>query len=486
MMAPVFLVITNIEATGLDETVRCGLHERYKLTGLPRLPIVAREVAEEKDLQEKHAGLRKRHRELLWLAVLALIALMIQSGLLLLALFGPALPYLVTNPQDNDLDSDQFIRSLAAITGSNPTRNARIQVLENGEHFYQAELEAIRSAQKSVCLEAYIFQDGEIGSRIQNALAERARAGVAVHVVLDAIGSASLTDKEVKRIPDSGAHLAWYHPLRWYTWPRINNRTHRELLVVDGKIGFIGGAGIADQWQKTIEGQPRWRDTMVRVEGPAVSDLQGTFTENWLEAAGAVLTGERYFPEIPHGGGTLALAIKSSPTEGRSTPARVLFQTLIASARRTIHIATPYFLPDDSLRDEITRAIRRGVSVEIIVPGQGSDHILTRTSSRHLYGEILKANGRIYEYQPTMIHAKVLIVDSLWSVVGSTNMDPRSFSLNDEVNLAIRDKTVAGELEQGFERDRAQSRSVSYQQWRSRPVWERLTEFIGSLVEREQ
>ena len=428
----------------------------------------------------------KRQRQAQGLITVAIIALVLQSGMLFLALFGPNLPYVVPRPMASPTDSEQFIRTLAAITGSRVTWNKRFDVLANGEKYYPAELDAIRSAKKSVAMEAYIFQDGGIGTEVIDALAASARRGVKVHLIADAIGSAALTKSDLKRLTEAGGRHAWYHPLRWYTWPRLNNRTHRELLVVDGQVGFIGGAGIADHWAKMVDGQPRWRDTMVRVEGQAVVDMQGTFVENWLEAAGEILTGDAYFEDPPEPGAIPAVVVRSSPTKGRSTPARILFQTLLASARKSIRITTPYFLPDRSLREELVRAIQRGVSVEIIVPGPTTDHTLTRTSSRRLYGDVLKAKGFIYEYQPTMMHAKILVVDSLWSVVGSTNMDPRSFSLNDEVNLAVRDAQLAGELERDFAEDLRQSRKVDYEQWRKRPIWERAGELIGSIIERQQ
>jgi cardiolipin synthase len=427
-----------------------------------------------------------KHKELTGLAVLASIALVIQTGLLLLSLFGPSLPYIVSNPRADSLDSDQFLRNLEAITGSQVTRNTRLEVLPNGPNFYPAELAAIRSARRSISMEAYIFRNDEAGRQFLSALAERARAGVAVRLVIDAIGSARLTSGDLKPLTDAGGRFAWYHPLRWYTWPRINNRTHRELLVIDGQVGFIGGAGIARHWLLDTDGQPPWRDTMVRVEGAAVTELQGAFAENWLEAAGEVLTGDAYFPPSREPGQFPALVIRSSPTEGRSTPARILFQTLLASARDSIRITTPYFLPDDSMRDEIAQAIKRGVKVQIIVPGKSSDHLLTRTSSRRLYGDLLLAGAEIYEYAPTMIHAKALVVDALWSVVGSTNMDPRSFSLNDEVNLAVRDGGLATELEREFTSDLASARRVSYEEWRQRPVWERVTEWFGAIIQRQQ
>jgi cardiolipin synthase len=276
-------------------------------------------------------------------------------------------------------------------------------------------------------------------------------------------------------------------PFRWYNLPRYNNRTHRELIVVDGRIGFIGGAGIADHWYKSRPRHKQWRDTMCRVEGRAVSGLQSMFAENWLESSGELLADSRYYPHCSVPGGGAAMVINSSPSYGRSTRARMLFQTLIASARRSIHLTTPYFLPDRSARQELVRAmVERGVELKIIVPGKHSDHLLTRRSSRRLYGELLKNGAQIYEYQPAMIHTKSLVVDGIWTVVGSTNFDSRSFGLNDEVNMAVQDEELAARMELDFQTDLVHSRRVPYSEWRRRSPFERVHEWLGWIVERQE
>ena len=281
--------------------------------------------------------------------------------------------------------------------------------------------------------------------------------------------------------------MEWYHPLRWNNWTRVNNRTHRELMVIDGEVGFIGGAGIDDQWLKGTRRQPRWRDTVCRVSGEAVAGLQGVFLENWLNASGEILAGDEFFPALPTSGNAQAFVIDSSPSFGGSTRAHVLYQALIRSASKSIYVTTPYFLPDTSIRDEMLRAIReRHVQITIITPGRKSDHLMTRNSSRALYGDLLEAGAEIYEYNPTMMHAKVLIVDGHWSVVGSTNFDNRSFGINDEVNLATRSPELAERLTQDFRADLAQCRKVSYAEWRKRPVWERAFETAGWFLQRQQ
>jgi len=422
-------------------------------------------------------------------AVLGVIALCAAALVILIALFGPDLRYKISAPTSEAVASSEFAAALEALTDSKLNFSTDLTVLTNGPAFYEAELAAITAAERSVCLEAYIFHKGEIAKRYVDAMTERVRAGVQVNVVLDALGSLRVTKDYFRDFIAAGGRLAWYNPARWNRLPHYNNRTHRELLIVDGTIAFIGGAGIADQWYTGSKGKPRWRDTMVRVVGPAVSNLQATFAENWLEACGEILIGEPYFPatreQAPRQGAVMV--VSSSPTSGGSTRARILFQLLIASAKKTIHINTPYFLPDKSLTEELQRAAReRGVEIKIIVPGRKGDIWLTRTSSRRKYGQLFKGGARIFEYQPAMIHAKVLLIDGLWGVVGSTNCDYRSFGLNDEVNLAARDEGFVHRLAEDFARDLANSREITYEEWRHRSILERAPELFGWVFERQQ
>jgi cardiolipin synthase len=257
------------------------------------------------------------------------------------------------------------------------------------------------------------------------------------------------------------------------------------MLIVDGRVGFVGGAGIADQWYTGIGKHKRWRDTAVRMEGPVVSSLQSVFAQNWLRVAGEILTGEDYFSFPPGDGHCVSLVVNSTPSAG-STRARILFQALIASAQRKIYINTPYFLPDRSARHAIIHAVRdRNVDVKIITPGVQSDHAFTRNSSRSLYGTLLKHGVKIYEYQPSMIHVKALMIDDIWAVVGSTNFDYRSFELNDEVNVAVLDPAVTCRLVEDFERDLAQSELVTYEDWRRKARYRIYERFEALLVKQE-
>ena len=385
------------------------------------------------------------------------------------------------------LDSKGFFWLVEALTDAKMNDRTAVEVLANGENFYHAELDAVRGAEKSVNLEAYIFEKGRVAHSFVDELANAARRGVRVNVVIDSLGSFTTRNSYFRPLLDAGGRVERYHPFSMRSLFRLNNRTHRELLIVDGTTGFIGGAGIADQWRYDRPKHRRWRDTMAKVRGDVVSSLQATFAENWCECAGEVLVGPEYWPGDEDAGTTCAMVINGSPNASQFTRARVLFQALIANAQHSIHITTPYFLPDKSLAAEIVKAKRqRGVRLRILVPGEKSDHTLTRTSSRLLYGKFLEAGAEVFEYQAAMIHAKVLIVDGIWSVLGSTNLDSRSFGLNDEVNLAIIDPEIAGELEKQFEADVAESKQISYEAWKHRGIAERAWEVMGWALRNQQ
>lgn len=422
--------------------------------------------------------------------VLALIAIACQGLLLFLAFFGPDLPYRIKRAPTADPESDTFLSLLAVLTDAQVHRGAEIEVLTNGDCFYQAELDAIRAAERSINLEAYIFHPGKIGGQFVHELAERARSGVKVQLILDYLGSLRTTRSYFRDLTKAGGRVEWYHSLRPDLLPQINNRTHREMLIIDGRVGFVGGAGIADQWYTGVKGNARWRDTAVRLKGPVVYSLQSAFAQNWLRVSGEILTSEDYFPFDPNGSeessdGAIAFVVNSTPAAG-STRARILFQALIASAKKRIYINTPYFLPDRSARQAIIEAVcDRKLDVKIITPGVHADHALTRDSSRNLYGALLRKGVEIYEYQAAMIHVKALIVDDLWAVVGSTNFDSRSFELNDEVNVAIMDRAVTYRLLADFQRDLAQSRLVTYKEWCKKTRF-RLYERLESLLAKQE
>lgn len=426
----------------------------------------------------------EHYRWLRWFAVTSMLAIV---SWIAIALFGPVPDYKLNGNLPAALSSPDFMHQLEALSGSVLEPHTHIEEIPNGVNFYAAEIKAISAAQKSINWEAYIFQKGEIAQHIMDALTERARAGVQVNLVLDGVGSLSTPKKFFNALRLAGGHVSWYHPVRFYNWPRANNRTHRELIVIDGKLAFVGGAGVSDQWWQGVKKDPPWRDTMFSISGDAVRALQGTFVENWLESSGQILAGDKYFSDASNPDGAYSMVVDSSPSEGGSTRARVLFQTLIASAEKSIDITTPYFLPDESLRHEIARAAReRHVRVRILLPGKHSDHAMTRSSSRGTYGDVLKAGAEVYEYTPAMIHAKLMVVDGQWCVMGSTNLDHRSFGLNDEVNVAALDPALASRIESDFEQDLSQARRVTLQQWQSRSILERGMEWLGWIIAREQ
>jgi cardiolipin synthase len=315
--------------------------------------------------------------------------------------------------------------------------------------------------QSCINLEFYEFRPGEVGDSILEALTERVRAGVEVRMIVDALGSFHTHRSLFAPLVAVGGRMHFYHRVSWKTWQHANNRTHRKLLVVDGELGFIGGAGVADHWIRRTKTGPAWRDTVFQVEGEAVAGLTSTFAENWLEASGEILCSPEHFAYKSFPQASKSFVVSSTPNDG-GTRARVLFQALINSARHSIIITTPYFLPDRSARQALIEAVRdRGVKVRILTAGPLIDHPTVRMLSRHSSRHLLNAGAEIHEYQPSMIHAKLLTVDGQWSVVGSTNFDHRSFALNDEVNLAIFDRDIAQTIAADFAEDLQQSRRLT-------------------------
>lgn len=405
------------------------------------------------------------------------------TWLILVMLFTPHIPYHIET--GIDARSEYFTQVLESTLLTTVTAGNKVEVLTNGGQFYPAMLAAIREASETVNLECYIFKDGRIGRQFIEALAERARHGVRVTIVLDAIGSFGTFRRIRRPLVEAGCRVEPYQRITWYRLGRLNNRTHRELLVVDGRVAFAGGAGVADWWAGPHKGKPAWRDMMVRIEGPIVSDIQGIVAENWLECCGEILTGPESFKTRQRAGGVSAFAVKSSPAD-RATNSRVLFQTLVEGAHHQVRICTPYFLPDKAFRQAFIRTARRGVDVHVIVPGAHTDQRWVRLASRRMFGQLLEAGVRIYEYDPGMTHVKSLLVDDLWCAVGTTNLDNRSFEHNDEVNVVFRDAGVARRLLEDVKADEAQSREVTLADWRRRPLWEKLIGTVAWILERQQ
>ena len=405
------------------------------------------------------------------------------AWLILAVLFTPHIPYHIQSAID--ARSDHCVHVLESTCQTHLEHGNRVDIFTNGDHFYPAMLDAIRQARETVTLECYIFKQGEIGGAFIEVLCERARAGVRVTIVMDAIGSFGAYRKSSKTLEAAGCRVAAYQRFTWYRLGRLNNRTHRELLVVDGTVAFAGGAGVADWWAKPMHGKPMWRDMMARIEGPVVADIQGVLAENWLECCGEIMTGPETYKPNARAGDVAAFSIKSSPSD-RSTASRALFQTLIEGAQESVLISTPYFLPDKSFRRAIRRTATRGVAFVVIVPGSHTDQRWVRLASRRMYGTLMEAGVRMFEYEAGMTHNKALLVDQLWAVIGTTNFDNRSFEHNDEVNVAFRDRTVTARVAADLEADLKQCREITLDAWRRRPLWEKLIGTVAWILERQQ
>ncbi len=310
------------------------------------------------------------------------------------------------------------------------------------------------------------------------ALAERARAGVHIKIILDTVGSRTMSGTLIEFMTRNGIDIEWYHPLRWYTVSRFNHRTHRKLLIIDGHVGFSGGAGIADNWLGDADSKEHWRDTMVRVEGPMVTQMQSAFMDNWIKSRGELLTGLDYFPTIEPAGNHITQVIKSSPSEGSST-VKLLYIISVVSATKSICISNAYFLPDRDTLRALEGAVRRGVDVRVIVPGEFADVPFARQASRWHYDMLLRHGIRMFEYQPTMMHAKTMVVDGLWTTIGSSNFDDRSFRLNDEVNVNVYDAGIASQMEAMFYDDLEQSQEITLRKWFRRSWVDKLKETVA-------
>ncbi|HZV92146.1 MAG TPA: phospholipase D-like domain-containing protein, partial [Caldimonas sp.] len=364
------------------------------------------------------------------------------------------------------IESPQFAQELGVLLGPPVEGGNRYRVLRNGDEIFPPMLGAIRGARTSINFETYIYWSGDIGRAFADALTERARAGVPVHVMLDWVGSIKMDKALVEELEAAGVQVRKYHPLSWWQIGRFNNRTHRKLLIVDGRVGFTGGVGIAPTWTGHAQDPDHWRDTHFEIEGPVVAQMQAVFLDNWIKVAGEVLHGPDYFPRIEPAGDGRAQMFSSSPTGG-SESMELMYLLAITAASKSIDLSAAYFVPDDLTRAALIAAMKRGVRVRVIVPGKHIDSETVRMASRDRWGPLLEAGAVIAEYRPTMFHCKVMIVDGLFLSVGSTNFDNRSFRLNDEATLNIVDTAFAAEQTAIFEDDLAHASVVSLAQWRN-------------------
>lgn len=375
----------------------------------------------------------------------------------------------------------QFGRSVSALLGPAFIGGNEVKVLINGDKIFPEMLKAIRGASQTITFETFIYWGDSIGEEFANALIERVQSGVKVHVLLDWLGSIKMEQKQLDKMQAVGVEIERYHKPHWSHLARLNNRTHRKLLIIDGKVGFTGGVGIADQWRGDAKNPNEWRDTHFLVHGPVVGQMQAVFMDNWIKSKGSVLHDERYFPELKKAGNMSAQMFSSSPSGGGDSMV-LMYLMAITAAQDSINLSSAYFVPDELLTQALTTAAKRGVKIRIITPGEHIDTDLVRRASRAGWGDMLQANVQIAEYAPTMYHCKVLIVDNYMVSVGSTNFDNRSFRLNDEANLNILDKNFAAEQTQIFESDWSNSHPITYQQWLKRPFSEKLIEKISALL----
>jgi len=399
----------------------------------------------------------------------------------------PRLQYKISS--DYTVKDPQFLQTMGNLLGAPLRGSNTVKTYQNGDEIFPAMLEAIRSAKKTITFETYVYEKGQVGKSFADAFAERARAGVKVHIMVDSLGAATMEAAWKEDLKAAGAQLYEYHPLRFLdlnSYPKLDHRTHRKILVIDGVIGFTGGVGIADEWNGHAQDPAHWRDNQYRVEGPVVGQLQGAFADNWMETTGEVLQGDDYFPALPAPlkDGMIAQVFKNSFESG-SQNMQLLLLLSVAGAGRSIRLESPYFVLDGLTESYLIAARKRGVSVEVIVPGKHIDVPLVRNASRANWGNLLKAGVAIYEYQPTMLHSKLMVVDDLWVSIGSGNLDDRSFRLNAEANLNVYDAAFAAQQVRMFEEDKSHAKRVTLEQWEKRPWTEYLQNAFATPMRAE-
>lgn len=419
----------------------------------------------------------------------------LRSSLVLLAAatFGAIATFLVINftpearhiertvPHQFAASDPQFQRSMSAFSNGATLSANSVETLVNGDQIFPSMLAAINGAKATINFETYIYWSGSIGYEFARALAKKSRQGVEVRVLVDWVGSLPFDEELIGVMTGAGVKFVRFRPVHWYTLDRVNNRDHRKLLIVDGQIGFTGGVGIADKWRGDARNVDEWRDTHYRITGPVVTGFQAAFAENWLEATGETLLGDKFYPSQPVSGDVQAQLIVSSQPNG-SDNMELMFLTAIASAQSHIRIGMAYFVPDEIALGQLIDASKRGVDIEVIVPNHLTDVPIVRKGSRHFWGDLLRAGVRIYEFQPSMYHPKLLIVDDVWTSVGSANFDERSLELNDEASLNVYDRGFTKTQIDVFELDRQRSREITLAEWENRPLIEKITDWLASTL----
>ena len=371
----------------------------------------------------------------------------------------------------------QLDLEMSTLLGPTILPGNRITALQNGDEIFPAMLKAIREAEYTIDFETYIYWSGKTGEAFARALIERVLAGVKVHLMLDWLGSEKMSPQLLKEMTDAGVEIERYHALHWYSLGKLNNRTHRKVLIIDGKIGFTGGVGIADEWTGDAQDPDHWRDMHFQVEGPVVAQFQTAFLDNWIKTTGRILNGERYFPALRPIGDLKMQMFMSSPAGG-SESMRLMYLLAITAAEQSIDIEAAYFIPDDLMTRELIKARSRGVRIRILLPDKHIDSETVRIATKRAWGPLLESGVEIHEYDPTMLHCKMLIFDHYMVSVGSTNFDMRSFELNDEASLNVYDAAFAKQMTAVFEADLNSSTPYDYEQWEHRPWLERVAEIV--------
>jgi cardiolipin synthase A/B len=376
------------------------------------------------------------------------------------------------------VEDPQFRKEITHLLGPPMVAGNHLVSLLNGDEIFPAMLKAVGEARQTITIEQYIWSPGKVSAQFVEALSERARAGVKVHIVVDGVGSMKLRKADLEPLLKAGAQFERFNRPRWFKLFKVNHRTHRKIMVIDGKVAFTGGVCMADEWLGNAEGPQVWRDIHFRIEGPVVSQLQAVFMDNWLETRSRLLQGTDYFHEPKPGGSVTAQFFKSGPTDGAEN-ARLSYLLSIAAARKSIRLAHAYFVPDDVAMETLLDARRRGVAVEIIVPAR-TDAAVVGQASRSRWGKLLEAGAEFYEYQPSLYHPKIMIVDDLWVTAGSVNFDERSFGMNDEANLNILDHEFAARVMAILEEDKGKSRRLTADDFKKRPWLVRCWQgFVG-------
>jgi cardiolipin synthase A/B len=425
----------------------------------------------------------------LWEIFLSRLSRIIKAGLILLLLVGCAKIRAIEEVPQIEIGEPSFFPTVESLTDAPIVGGNKVEFLHNGDALFPAMLREIKDARSTITFAQYLFKGGSLARELAQSFAERCRAGVKVYLLLDSHGSSEVPEEITAMLSQAGCELEFFRRIRApqviLPWKllRYNYRNHRRILVIDGRVGFTGGYGISDPWLGDGRTEDHWRDTNLRVEGPAVKYLQAAFTESWFETTGNLLGGDAFFPRLETRGNTSAQVVKSSPVGG-SFQNYLLYLLSITSAKKSILITNSYFIPDDRMIDSLLDAVGRGVRVVVLVPGK-IDHKITYRASRRYYGRMLLGGVEIFEYMPALLHSKSMVVDGVWATVGSTNFDNRSFALNEELNLTLYDRSLARQLEQTFAEDLKHARKITYEEWDNRSLKEKFFELFTFPVQEQ-